>query len=114
MASSLLPGFFGVNHMFSKVFRLLGAFLSLFIFSSSVSATEYEFIVSPPLPADCDVPVPGIGFGRAGILTHIDARFNSTTKILSWTVTFKECKGRRTDGYWNAINNGPNRCHSLA
>ncbi len=92
----------------SVVRHLCSITACLALFLSTAQAAEYEYIWNPPTPADCTQIEPGVGFGRAGVLTNVVSSFNDVTNIFVWTATFEPCNGKLPDGYWNVINNGPN------
>ncbi|MCB0331967.1 MAG: hypothetical protein KDD55_00640 [Bdellovibrionales bacterium] len=97
------------SQIHTSIFRHLGSLAAcMTILLSSAHAAEYEYIWDPPTPVDCEQNVPGVGFGRAGILTHLESTFNDVTNIFVWTATFEPCNDKLPDGYWNVINNGPN------
>lgn len=87
------------SHLFVRAFLALSALV--LVSTQTLFATEFQYH-----PQESAIH----GNDSAGELVELDSYFNSSTKELTWTATFAPLPSHalNTDGYWLAMNNGPN------
>ena len=84
--------------------RNLIYFIFLFAFvTTNAFAVEYEYFIEDPAAVDPTGTDPS-----AGKLEELYAYYNSSTKVFQWRTEFSPVDGKLPDGYWLAVNNGPN------